>query len=125
MKKEKQLELVKKYPTLLRDWGGDSAKTCMAWGLAVGDGWYSLLDELFQKLSELDEEIVLGQVKEKLGQLRIYQEFGNYSKKAAKIINEYELKSNYICESCGQPGSMKIEDGWRLVRCEKCFMEKR
>lgn len=38
--------LVKKYPKILKDVGGDPKVTCMAWGVAVNDGWFFLLNSL-------------------------------------------------------------------------------
>ena len=68
--------LVKRYPTLYRDYKGDMQKTCMAWGMACGDGWYILLDNLSSELTSLGKkynlEIVADQVKEKFGGLRFY-----------------------------------------------------
>lgn len=44
MKKELELELVKKYPKLFKGYGGDPRKTCLSWGCECGDGWYNLID---------------------------------------------------------------------------------
>lgn len=76
MKKELELKLVELYPEIFRDYGGDMRQTCMAWGLACGDGWYSLLDALCQTLELItdgkDAQVVADQVKEKFGGLRFY-----------------------------------------------------
>jgi hypothetical protein len=48
-----ELELVKKYPVLLKDFGGDPKATCMAWGIECGNGWYKILDHLFSYLTSL------------------------------------------------------------------------
>lgn len=53
MKKELELELVKKYPELLKEYGGDCKRTCMAWGFEHSDGWYKILDHLFSYLNSL------------------------------------------------------------------------
>jgi hypothetical protein len=65
MKNELELELVKKYPELLKDFGGDPKKTCMAWGLECGDGWYKIIDHLFSYLvSLMKTKIVINYTKE-------------------------------------------------------------
>jgi hypothetical protein len=64
--------LVRDFPVINRDYGGDPRKTCMAWGYEVGDGWEPLLRRTFEQLSRLDPPPVLEQVKEKYGSLRIY-----------------------------------------------------
>jgi len=75
---EKELEeiLVKKYPAIFKDYGGDVRKTCMGWGMSCGDGWFTLLDDLCGDINHLikgkDIEVVARQVKEKFGGLRFY-----------------------------------------------------
>lgn len=75
MTKELELELVKRYPRILKDYGGDKMVTCMHWGMDCGDGWYKILDEamckiqylcdLFTKDNELEVEFIAAQIKEK------------------------------------------------------------
>lgn len=74
MKQKLELKLIKKYPNLFRDYKGDMRQTCLAWGMEHGDGWYKLLDEIGQKLTDIDAEkyVVADQVKEKFGGLRFY-----------------------------------------------------
>jgi hypothetical protein len=33
MDKELQMKLVEKYPTVMKEYGGDMRQTCMAWGI--------------------------------------------------------------------------------------------
>jgi len=42
--------LVKKYPKIFADYGGDPRKTCMAWGMDCGDGWFFILDALCTRI---------------------------------------------------------------------------
>ena len=46
MHKDLDQKLCEKYPLIFRDRHEDPSKTCMYWGLSVGDGWYDLLDKL-------------------------------------------------------------------------------
>lgn len=46
MDKHLENQLVARYPEVFRDVGGDPAQTCMADGLAVGNGWFNLIDVL-------------------------------------------------------------------------------
>jgi len=46
MRKELDEKLCEKYPKIFRDRHGDMSKTCMVWGIAVGDGWYNIIDNL-------------------------------------------------------------------------------
>lgn len=45
MSPELDEQLCKKYPRIFRDRNGDMRSTAMCWGLAVGDGWYNILDQ--------------------------------------------------------------------------------
>jgi hypothetical protein len=53
MNQEFEIELVKKYPEILRDYRGDKMQTCMAWGMECNDGWYKILDHLLAYLTSL------------------------------------------------------------------------
>ena len=54
MSPELEKILVEKYPTLLREYGGDPMQTCMAFGIETnGDGWFKIIDDLFGYLTNL------------------------------------------------------------------------
>lgn len=76
MQKELEKNLVESYPVIFQDYGGDARKTCMAWGIACGDGWYLLINDMCQKImdtiGEHDIQVIATQVKEKFGGLRFY-----------------------------------------------------
>ena len=119
MRDELADKLVKKYPTLFKNYKGDMRTTCMAWGICTGDGWYDLLDELCSKLEPYG--VVAAQIKEKFGGLRFYLE-ATPSDKWDEIhgyIHEAERKSYKTCELCGQPGDLK-GGGWVRCRCDDC-----
>jgi len=46
MKPELEAAFCKEFPSIFRDHGGDMRVTCMAWGLAVNDGWAGLLRDI-------------------------------------------------------------------------------
>jgi hypothetical protein len=76
MKEELEKLLVKTYPCLYRDYGGDMRQTCMHWGFACGDGWFDIINDLSRKINVLmitdNVYVVADQVKEKFGGLRFY-----------------------------------------------------
>ena len=55
------------------------------------------------------------QVKEKYGTLRFYT--WTLSAEADEIVNRYETKSQYICETCGKSGQTYIHQGWYRTLC--------
>lgn len=46
MRKELDEQLCAKYPLIFRDRHEDPSKTCMYWGIAVGDGWYNIVEAM-------------------------------------------------------------------------------
>jgi len=60
-------------------------------------------------------------VKEKFGTLHIHLD--NETDEASKIIEEAEAASKHTCEICGEPGYLKQNNGWYMVRCEKHHRE--
>ena len=130
MKTELELELVKKYPKILRDYKGDMMQTCMAWGMEHDDGWYKLLDKCMEKLqyfcdlcSKNGEEVqvVANQIKEKYGTLRFYTSVYNGDNTQHDIIDDIidqaEAKSAYTCEVTGEHGEPCKKGGWYRTLC--------
>jgi hypothetical protein len=114
-------KLVKKYPNLYKQYGGDVKETCMGWGFSCGDGWYKLLEDLSEELKPF-EEVVAEQVKEKFGGLRFYIGPVNQenSKQVYDIIEKYETLSYKTCEVCGTTGKRR-PGGWVKTLCNECF----
>lgn len=122
MNKIFEYELVRKYPKLYKDYGGDKTQTAMYWGFTCGNGWFGIIDKLSEKLSSgYMPDIVAVQVKEKLGGLRFYinkvpscdwDEVYN-------LITEAEGESYKTCELCGKPGNLK-KGSWYSTTCNSC-----
>jgi len=119
MTKEKEEMLVKKYPKCFRDYYKSPQVTCLCWGCECGDGWFDILDRLFEKLEKLD--VALHQVKEKFGGLRVYFECPAENDDVAyKLIENAEVEAANTCEVCGKQGRIKIENYWYKCRCGDC-----
>jgi hypothetical protein len=130
MKRETELEFVKKYPKILRDHGGDPMQTCMAWGIETDNGWYELLDKCMEKLQYFCDlctkngnpiQVVANQIKEKYGTLSFY-----YSGEGGSriewdiiddIISETERRSAQTCEESGKHGCLCHRGGWYKTLC--------
>ena len=125
MKEELELELVKKYPKILRDYKGDMMQTCMAWGMEHGDGWYKLLDKCMEKLQYFcdicskdgrEVQVVPSQIKEKFGTLSFYTNVYSDSDIERDIIDdiitEAEAASARTCEVTGDSGTICQKGGW-------------
>jgi hypothetical protein len=125
MDKEIELELVKKYPKILRDYGGNPMQTCLSWGFEFDNGWKDLIDKCLEKLqyfcdlcSKNGEEIqiVANQAKEKYSTLLFYYS-GEGGTKIEwdiidDIINQAEAESARTCEVTGNRGESCRRGGW-------------
>jgi hypothetical protein len=129
MKKELQEKLVEKYPKIFSEVGETPQKSCMAWGICIGDGWYMLVDNLcnfLQSTIDLNKDtypqVVAAQVKEKFGGLRFYVNSANDEQYGA--ISFAEHLSYSICENCGSTEDITQTEGWVVTLCPKCMEER-
>lgn len=88
------------------------------------DGWAALIVECHERLSEIDPNYKILQIKEKFGGLRYYftpsesldQSLVN---QMIKIASYCEARSFHICEICGNPGKLNTKLRWHKTLCEK------
>lgn len=128
MKKEFVEKLHQDFPNLYRN----------KIDIGVGNGWYSLIRDLSQKLENIIlEDISKGvpgnelcrpiQIKEKFGSLRYYI-LGKTNDNYYKEIRIAEKISGETCENCGDKANnnyiYKKNHYWHLTLCAKCH-EKR
>lgn len=85
-------------------------------GSQVGDGWLPLIDKLCADLVAAGWDRCCEQVKEKFGGLRFYIRNGDTHLRY--LIDQAERKSFTICETCGEPGSLRTNTWWKTA-CEK------
>ena len=100
-----------------------------AFGCECDDGWFELLDELCAGIQKVYEEkgipvdVHVAQIKEKYGTLRFYASVGGSEeirKLVWDLISDAEHKSEFICEECGKPGTLR-EGAWITVKCDECY----
>ena len=125
MNEELELQLVKKYPKILRDYKGDIMQTCMAWGMQHECGWFKLLDQCMEKLQyfcdlcstdDREVQVIATTIKEKFGTLSFYTSvYGATSIEdniIDDIITEAEIRSAHTCEVTGKEGTVCKRGGW-------------
>lgn len=87
----------------------------------IGEGWFSLVDELCALLSENVKKTGLpckvNQVKEKLGELRFRYAPSHQSDYRRAAVEAARLQSAVTCNICGAAGRLVSTPGWLRTRC--------
>ena len=114
--------LCERYPLIFAERNLSMQNSCMYWGFACDDGWFTLIDTLCAKLQAHTDlngapQVVATQVKEKYGELRFYVQAAD--KYQHGMIAFATAMSAQLCEKCGHPGKRFKRDGWLVTRCEK------
>lgn len=125
-----------------------------AFGCEIGTGWTEILRGLCTQVTAVYEkaglpvDIVVDQVKEKFGRLRYYYHHKEHDpsihaidvlggpslriphgnseihQEVAKIVEKWETLSGTVCESCGAPGTLRKDIGYRVqTLCDSCYMQ--
>lgn len=119
------LKLLSRYPYLYShadDKPVSSSEPFASEGFACGDGWFTIIDRLSAKLAA-DPNLVVGQLKQKQGLLRIYFDVGEPASPKIEAMTDAALRkacgeSRRICEVCGVQGSYKTLGPRVGVLCE-------
>lgn len=127
MKREYQMKLFEKYPTVFKFECTDPAgPTCFSmFGIECGDGWYDILDKLLHsielhqrdanKYNHTYSPIHINQIKEKFGKLCFYYYGGDDY--IDGLVRMAEAMSSVACEECGNRGN-KTDNGWIRTLCK-------
>lgn len=135
--KERNKALIEKYPFLqprsvwndgIPD-GYDYSYTLLdgipeGWRIAFGE---MLVDEIAEELKKHDYlyDYRIVEIKEKWGQLRIYDNGVPKGCKVWDIIGKYGVLSENICMKCGKPDVRSITSGWIYPICLDCYLKER
>lgn len=87
----------------------------------VNPGWVSIVDELHEKVLEIDPNVSVAQVKEKFGGLRYYYDTdSDRADEIEKLVDEAERLATRTCEVCGKSGETSAWGrGWLNTLCPK------
>lgn len=103
----------------------DIRQNLMAFGFDCGDGWFKILSKCLVQLRALREcglapNLMLIQVKEKFGTLRVYVHGYDKHDITDAIISRAERLSGSTCEDCGEHGKTR-GGGWITTLCASCY----
>ena len=120
MKKELDDLLCQRYPLTFAEHHLSKKQTCMHWGIACGDGWFGLIDTLYERLQVWTDhnkapQVVAEQVKEKFGTQCFYPR--EVSQEQRRMIYMAEAMSADICDQRGKPGQALVHEFWHMMQC--------
>ena len=135
MKDEWEVQLQEKFSFMKQSRVDEETNVYRRWGCECSGGWYRLLYDLCQEITDryaedgLEVDIVVRQVKEKMESLRFYYTYEDITDKSkqslrddvARIVHSYEEKSKTICEICGQDGDMRMDMMRKKTLCDRCY----
>ena len=100
-------------------------------GIECGDGWKKLYEPILRYIENYNKNteynpIIVRQIKEKFGSLRIY--LSHYTNELREMIDKAEDESEYVCETCGKHiDNPIVENHWIYAECDDChnkFLDK-
>ena len=87
---------------------------------SVGPVWATLIVGIFSALNDYNERaekpVIVEQVKEFLGGLRVY--LNHYPDPMDSVVSEAEQDSYHMCEQCGGPGVLRA-GSWLQTLCDE------
>lgn len=88
-------------------------------------GWWPLIEEMHQEISEIDPDYRIYQVKQKFGGLRFYYASSNplLSATIRQVVDKYEQLSFTICEKTGKAGQL-MKKGGRYQTLNSSFIDE-
>lgn len=131
-----QKQLFDKHPLFFRKPADESdAGPLDYWGIETGNGWFGLIDKVSASFEKVIADLVLkgvpiqdcpraGQIKQKLGAIRIYTGTAeDITPSIQEAMIEARRSASQTCETCGKPGS-KRDGAWIHVACDQCESSK-
>jgi hypothetical protein len=127
MNNELTEKLYAEFPYLYRGHTKPPEDSSMCWGFECGDGWFMLIHELSQKLTDylennpaLDLEVI--QVKSKFGSFCYYVDGGDEI--TQNLIDDARETAKRVCELTGKEGRMCVSSTGRsrpgpMVLCDE------
>jgi hypothetical protein len=82
-------------------------------GVAVGDGWYRLVMDLNQELTEKYPNYSISQVKEKFGDLRYYTQ--GLDEEGEKMVSLAARDATKTCERCSRAGDLRYANFYEVL----------
>jgi hypothetical protein len=82
----------------------------------MGSGWTPIVATALAKMSAIDPDFEIRQIKQKFGGLRLYYRSDHWDDLQPAVI-EAELLCAQTCEQCGRAASLFSQNGWIRTLC--------
>ena len=122
MNQEYTATLFQEFPHLYRGRHLPLTHNLMSWGFQCGDGWFAILYQLSQQITEYAahhpdvQQVMAVQVKEKFGTLRFHVRGADAHIRA--LIDAAEVQSAQLCELDGTSGRLRVRQGHYQTLCD-------
>lgn len=83
----------------------------------IGNGWFGIVQRLFEVLIKLGWDKSFVNVKEKFGGMSIFLD--NLPENGFHFVIEAEKETFTVCEVCGEPGEQHKINGWIYTLCDE------
>jgi hypothetical protein len=103
------------------------------YGMECHEGWNLIIEDTHNKLSYIDPNYTILQIKEKFGGLRYYfSTLFDYESLEKKIMDDIvscaETQASYTCELCGANGwgtnvQIRVHKYWYFSYCHRASIE--
>jgi hypothetical protein len=106
----------------------DSNYPFYLFGIECGSGWFKLIKPIIEYIDKYnenkseDDKIIITQIKEKYGTLRIYISHG--TKELFDMIDNAERESEITCETCGSKNNVGYTFGYIQTICHDCIKKE-
>ena len=107
MFKKKDIEIIKEYEYMFDHYFKKEIPFYpIKFGFECNNGWFGIIEKLISDINkiDIDNKIIVEQIKEKFGGLRFYYTFNgdsDISKKIYDLVTIAESVSYKTCENCG------------------------
>jgi hypothetical protein len=84
----------------------------------IRPGWLRIIAIALEKMSAIDPDLEIRQIKQKFGGLRIYYN-SERRQQLQPAVEEAEVLCGKTCEECGKPGTLFSQDGFVRTLCQE------
>ena len=124
MKERFEKQLQSDFPFMQQNRDKKERNIYRRWGCECSSGWFELIYELCQRITNRYAEEGIPANEIDLEILQIKEKFGTKKKlrhDISELVRGYEKRSAHICEYCGERGMFRMDMPWKKTLCDDCY----